>query len=67
MINTTAKKEYKPTSCDTCKYCQMRHNKKIMDNTWNCRIMKYKECYDVTIPKFDVYTDVPSWCPLCQK
>jgi len=50
-------------NCHNCKYCQIRYVKKNMDNTWRCKIQKFKECYDPEIQGFSVYTHVPVWCP----
>ena len=54
-------------NCDTCKYCQIRYVKRSMDNTFRCRIQKFKECYDPEIENFSIYTHAPSWCPLLKK
>jgi hypothetical protein len=51
-------------SCEVCRYCQIRFVKKNMDNTYKCRIMKFKECYDPSVENFSVYTNAPTWCPL---
>ena len=50
-------------SCESYRYCQIRHVKKNMDNIYRCKIMKYKECYDPSIEDFSVMTHSPLWCP----
>ncbi|MCL2207235.1 MAG: hypothetical protein FWB90_03960 [Fibromonadales bacterium] len=58
---------YTPTCCDSCKYCQLRFVKRAMDNSWRCRLMKYKDCYDATIKDFCVAQHLPTWCPLLKQ
>lgn len=51
--------EKKTPRCDECKYCQTRYVAKIMDNTFKCRLMKYK-----TIDVVVLGGGSPAWCPL---
>ena len=46
-------------SCETCRYCQTRYVAKIMDNTFKCRLLKYKT---IDVPVLD--GGCPVWCPL---
>ena len=45
--------------CETCKYCQTRYVAKIMDNTFKCRLMKYKT---IDVPVLGGGS--PAWCPI---
>jgi len=51
-------------NCENCNYCQIRFVERELDNSYRCKIMKYKECHDETMKGFNVMEHSPTWCPL---
>ena len=60
-------KGYTSDNCINCRLCKIVFVKKILDNEYYCRGMKYKSPYkDSGKPfgEFDIHTMTPKWCPL---
>ena len=48
-------------TCESCRYCQIRYVKSIQDNSYRCKLMKYKPIL------CDVFNEAPEWCPADKK
>lgn len=52
-------------ACESCQYCQIRYVKSIEDNTYRCRLQKFRPCepLDNNGMYVSVLKAAPDWCP----